>query len=186
MAAALSSYPFVLPLLAAAIAELSAILLRRTAATLGRRLFWVAGFLSSVAAGSLIWSYTWAMSITPVTPWGSALTQALGGIVLLAGGGLLLWSFATLGVESLVANERSRLVSHGPYRFMRRPMGAAIALLGIGGALTNGGPVMWIWLFGWLILSQPLFELEEWELRTRVNDAEAYLRRTPRYLPRRR
>jgi protein-S-isoprenylcysteine O-methyltransferase Ste14 len=186
MAGTLSAYPFVLALLAAGLAELSAILLRRVASTIGRWLYWLAGLLSLVAAGSLIWSYTWAMSISPTSPWGNALTQALGAILLLAGGGLLLWSLATLGVQSLLAQETSRLISHGPYRFLRRPMGFAVGLLGIGGALTSASPAMWVWFFGWLILSQPLFELEEWELRARLAGADEYLRRTPRYLPRRR
>jgi protein-S-isoprenylcysteine O-methyltransferase Ste14 len=185
MTGAISSYPFILALLAAGLAELSAILMRRAAPTLGRWLFWLAGLLSLVAAGSLIWSYTWAMSITPLSPWGNALTQALGAILLLTGVGLLLWAFGTLGVQSLIAQEGSRLVTHGPYRLLRRPMGAAIALLGIGGALTSGSPAMWVWFFGWLILSQPLFELVEWELLSRVDGAQEYLQRTPRYLPRR-
>ncbi|MFN2147980.1 MAG: methyltransferase family protein [Anaerolineales bacterium] len=186
MAGTLSAYPFVLALLAAGLAELSAILLRRVASTIGSWLYWLAGLLSLVAAGSLIWSYTWAMSISPTSPWGNALTQALGAILLLAGGGLLLWSLATLGVQSLLAQETSRLISHGPYRFLRRPMGVAVGLLGIGGALTSASPAMWVWFFGWLILSQPLFELEEWELQARLAGADEYLRRTPRYLPRRR
>jgi len=183
MAAALSSYPFVLALLAAGLAELSAILLRRAAPTFGPWLFRAAATLSVIAAGSLVWSYTWAMNLRPAEPWGSALTQALGAIILLLGGMLLLWSFGTLGVQSLVAHEQARLVTHGPYRLLRRPMGAAVGLLGIGGALTVGSPAMWVWFFGWLVISQPLFELEEWELLSRLQGAQDYLERTPRYLP---
>lgn len=186
MAGALSSYPFILALMAAALAELSAILMRRVASTLGIWLYGLAGALSVVAAGCLIWSYTWAMSIAPDPPWGSVITQALGALLLLVGAGLLLWSLATLGVQSLIARRDSVLISHGPYRWIRRPMGAAVGLLGVGGALVNGNPAMWIWFFGWLVLSQPLFELEEWELLTRLRGAGEYLRRTPRYLPRRR
>jgi protein-S-isoprenylcysteine O-methyltransferase Ste14 len=186
MAGALSSYPFVLALAAAALAELSAILIRRVGSTLGTWLYGLAGALSAIAAGCLIWSYTWAMGIAPETSWGNVLTQALGVLLLLAGAGLLLWSFASLGVQSLIANQQSVLVSRGPYRWIRRPMGAAVGLLGIGGALVNGSPAMWIWFFGWLVLSQPLFELEEWELLTRLPGGADYLQRTPRYLPRRR
>jgi hypothetical protein len=61
------------------------------------------------------------------------------------------------------------------------------AMLAAGLALTAVRVDGWIWFGVWFLLSQPLLELEEWELRSRLSDAATYLDRTPRYfkLPRR-
>ncbi len=65
-------------------------------------------------------------------------------------------------------------------------MGAAALLLGVGAALALNASTLWVWTGAWLLLSLPLHELEEWELRARLTGAAAYFERTPRYLPRRR
>lgn len=63
MLVTLSAYPFFLALLAAFLAEVSATLIRRVAATFGNWLYWLAGVLSAIAASCLIWSYLWALSL---------------------------------------------------------------------------------------------------------------------------
>jgi hypothetical protein len=55
------------------------------------------------------------------------------------------------------------------------------AMLAAGLALTTVRVEGWIWFGVWFLLSQPLLELEDWELRSRLSDATAYLDRTPRY-----
>jgi hypothetical protein len=54
-------------------------------------------------------------------------------------------------------------------------------MLAAGLALTTVRVEGWIWFGVWFLLSQPLLELEEWELRSRLLDAATYLDRTPRY-----
>ena len=56
------------------------------------------------------------------------------------------------------------------------------AMLAAGLALTTVRVDGWIWFGVWFLLSQPLLELEEWELRSRLSDAATYLDQTPRYL----
>ena len=53
--------------------------------------------------------------------------------------------------------------------------------LAAGLALTTVRTEGWIWLVTWFVLSQPLLELEEWELRARNPEAASYFDLTPRY-----
>jgi protein-S-isoprenylcysteine O-methyltransferase Ste14 len=185
VAAALSSFPFFLALLAAYLAEVSATLLRRVAATLGTWLYWLAGALSTIAAGCLIWSYLWALSLADPGQKPHPFLQALGALILLAGGSLMAWSMISLGAQTLFAIPGSRLVRGGPYQYVRRPMGIALILLGIGGAIAFHVGPLWTWTGAWFLLSLPVFELEEWEMRSRLPHAHSYLEHTRRYLPRR-
>jgi hypothetical protein len=50
------------------------------------------------------------------------------------------------------------------------------AMFAAGLALTTVRVEGWIWFGVWFLLS-----LEDWELRSRLSDATAYLDRTPRY-----
>ncbi len=185
MAATLSTYPFFLALLAAFLAEVSATLIRRVAATFGNWLYWLAGVLSTIAAGCLIWSYLWAISLAETNHSAHMLLTVLGSAIVLIGGSVLVWSLITLGAQTLLAAPRSRLIKHGPYQHLRRPMGVGVGLLGIGAAMALNASTLWVWSAAWFLLSLPHFELEEWELRTRLPLAESYLERTPRYLPHR-
>lgn len=181
----LSTYPFLLAVLAAFLAEVSSTLLRRVAATFGNWLYWLAGVLSTIAAGGLIWSYLWALSLANFDKRPHALLVVLGALVVLAGVSILIWSLVTLGAQSILPLPRSHLISYGPYKYLRRPMGVALGMLGVGAAMALGASALWVWSAAWFLLSLPLFELEEWELRARLPLADGYLERTPRYLPRR-
>ena len=185
MLVTLSAYPFFLALLAAFLAEVSATLIRRVAATFGNWLYWLAGVLSAIAASCLIWSYLWALSLADANQRADTLLAVLGSGIVLVGGFFLVWALVALGAQTFVARPGSRLVKHGPYKHIRRPMGVAVALLGIGGATALGATPLWVWSAAWFLLSLPQFELEEWELRTRLPLGETYLEQTQRYLPRR-
>jgi protein-S-isoprenylcysteine O-methyltransferase Ste14 len=186
MVETLTTYPFILAIAAATLAEISAILIRRVAEILGMWLYWVAGVLSTVAAGCLVWSYLWARSLSEAAQPAHTLLAVLGAGLILFGGLLLGWSSLALGIQALIVLPRASLVRHGPYRHLRRPMGAAALLLGVGAALALNAGTLWVWTVSWFLLSLPVFELEEWELRARLAGAEAYLERTPRFIPRRR
>ena len=180
----ISSYPFVLALLAAALAEFSAILVRRTAPMGGKWLWGLAGILSALSAACLVWSFIWAVSLQTVQKSSSpAGFQVIGMLIVLPGGALLVWSVIALARQTIYAWPEARLITESPYNFLRRPMGVGIGLIALGFALLTNNQASWVWLLVWAIISPLLFELEEWELKMRLLGAENYLNRTPRYLP---
>ncbi len=181
----ISLYPFVLALLAAALAEFSAILVRRMAPTIGKWLWGLAGILSALSAIGLVWSFIWAVSVQPphrLPP--PVIFQAIGMLIVVLGGTLLVWSVISLARQTIYAWPGARLVTESPYDYLRRPMGVGIGSIALGLALLTNSQASWVWLLAWAIISPLLFELEEWELQMRLIDARDYLSRTPRYLPR--
>jgi len=65
-----------------------------------------------------------------------------GGIVLLeAGVALRLWSIATLGRGFATALGSARLVTTGPYRFVRHPSELGLLLAAFGGAMMLASPL---------------------------------------------
>ncbi|MEA1977313.1 MAG: methyltransferase [Chloroflexota bacterium] len=181
----ISSYPFVLAFLAAALAEFSAILVRRTAPMVGKWLWGLAGVLSALSAAGLVWSFIWAVVTQPAQLQPPAVVfQVIGMLIVVPGGILLIWSVIALARQTFYAWPGARLVTKTPYEYLRRPMGVGIGLVALGLALLTNNPAGWVWLLAWAILSPLLFELEEWELKMRLPGAEDYFNRTPRYLPR--
>jgi len=181
----ISSYPFVLALLAAALAEFSATLVRRMAPTGGQWFWGLAGILSVLSAAGLVWSFVWAVSMqtSQQTP-PAAVLQAFGILTAVTGGALLVWSVSSLARQTIYAAPGTRLITASPYAYLRRPMGVGIGIIALGIALLANSQASWVWLLAWTIISPLLFELEEWELKMRFRDAADYLSKTPRYLPR--
>ncbi len=181
----ISSYPFVLALLAAALAEFSATLIRRTAPMFGKWLWGLAGILSALSAAGLVWSFIWAVSVqSPQLQPPAVISQVIGMLIAFLGGILLIWSASSLARKTFYAWPGASLVTESPYDYLRRPMGVGIGLIALGLALLTNNQASWVWLLVWAILSPLLFELEEWELKMRLPGAEDYFSRTPRYLPR--
>ena len=181
----ISSYPFVLALLAAALAEFSAILVRRTAPIIGKWLWGLAGVLSVLSAAGFVWSFIWAVSVqTPQNPPPPVVFQAIGMLIAVLGGVLLVWSMISLARQTIYAWPGAQLITKSPYDYLRRPMGVGIGLIALGLAFLTNSQAIWVWLLAWTIISPLLFELEEWELKMRLPDAADFLTRTPRYLPR--
>jgi protein-S-isoprenylcysteine O-methyltransferase Ste14 len=181
----ISSYPFALAFLAAALAEFSAILIRRTAPNIGKWSWGLAGVLSACSVIGLVWSLIWAVSVQvserPAPP---AVFQVLGIVLALLGGTLLFRSLISLGRQTVYAWPGARLITKSPYNHLRRPMATGLGIIALGLALVTINRASWVWLLGWAILSPLLSELEEWELKERIPGAAAYFRQTPRYLPR--
>ena len=178
----LSNYPFLLALLGAMLIELSAILVRRAAQALGGWLWILAGGLSMIGSATLIWSFLWAN--TPATSAlvrGNIFTLLLGSLLSLSGIVLLLRPLLILGRQAYLPWPTTHLVEEAPYKAMRRPMVLGMTILAMGLPLVTTQSDGWIWIGMWFFLVQPLLELEEWELRTRIPEAAAYLDRTPRY-----
>jgi hypothetical protein len=178
----LISYPFLLPLISAMVIELSAILVRRAAQTLGGWSWYLAGALSCLGVGALTWSLIWANNPdTNALPRGGAINFVIGPLLILSGVVWVVRAFLALGRQALLPWPPTRVVYLPPYRTRRRPMVLGWAMLAAGLALTTVCVEGWIWFGVWFLLSQPLLELEDWELRSRLSDATAYLDRTPRY-----
>jgi hypothetical protein len=178
----LSNYPFLLALVGAMVIELSAILARRAAQTLGGWLWYLAGVLSSLGAGTLIWSFIWAN--TPETiaaPRGGVFNLVIGPLLVLSGVVWVIRPLLTLGRQAFFPWPPTRLAVESPYRSRRRPMVLGMIMLAVGLPLTTTQVHGWIWFGVWFLLAQPLLEVEEWELRARLPGAAAYLDRTPRY-----
>jgi protein-S-isoprenylcysteine O-methyltransferase Ste14 len=122
-----------------------------------------------------------------VLPW-SALAFHGEGFVPLALGALV-------GAWTLTANRpgnfsifpepraKARLVTSGPYRFVRHPMYLAVLLLALGCA---AGWRTWIHAIAFVVLAIVLHRkagLEERYLLAQFPDYRGYLERTPRILP---
>ncbi|NIS82753.1 MAG: hypothetical protein GTO14_21720 [Anaerolineales bacterium] len=180
----IADYPFVLAIFAAVIAETSAILLRRIAPFFGQWCWWLSRSLTVIVYLSLSWSFYWAIR-QGTDPYAirRPILVVVGWLGLLLGVGLIVWSVVVLGRRTFIAQSDDKLETRPPYRFLRRPMGLGLIILGLGVVLILDAKSTWTWLLVWLIVSQPLQELEEWELRHRIPGAKDYLRKTPRYIP---
>ncbi len=178
-----SRYPFLLALAGALVIDLSAIFVRRAAHTLDGWVWYLAGVLSSLGAITLLWSLLWANTPDMLAqPRGGAINLLLGPLLILAGVVWLVRAILALGRQAYFPWPPTRLVTQPPYRERRRPMTLGWAMLAAGLALTTVRIEGWMWFGVWALLSQPLLELEEWELRKRTPDAKIYFENTPRYV----
>jgi hypothetical protein len=182
----LTDAPFLLALITAALAETSSTLLRRASSVLGRWAWSAANGMAGLSALGLIWSYVWAVNQARMSlPARRTGWWILGALAMMAGAVLVLLAVRALGRRTLFPRRCAGLEIRPPYRYLRRPTGLGVALLGLGAAITSGADALWTWLIAWFLLWQPLFELEEWELRARLPQARTYFARTARYVPRR-
>ncbi|MFN0179207.1 MAG: methyltransferase family protein [Gemmatimonadales bacterium] len=146
-----------------------------------------------VAIGIAVWAALLLPILAPSTVgWISAPLPSvlrLAGLGLLGGAGLLLWwTLASIGDNispSTSTRAGARLVTEGPYRFVRHPLytGGFLAMLGIGLAnqsipLLAAVPILLWWL-------PRRVRDEERNLTASYGDAyRAYQTRTGRFLPR--
>lgn len=205
MAQILLDYPFLLTLVAGFVAGLSAILARRAAPALGRGLQWLAGFLSSCAAlafiGSFLWAWGWtgmrslpgivtslatyAVPARAPSPFDVAV-MAFGWLIVAAGAALVAWAAAARVREAIYRLPASRVGQTPPYTRVRRPMALGFMAIALGGSVLTGTTSTWICYGIWLVMTQILLELADWEAGSRLPARREYLRQTPRYLPLRR
>jgi protein-S-isoprenylcysteine O-methyltransferase Ste14 len=134
-------------------------------------------FTYMVNPARMAWS---SMSIPPWLRW-------VGIGIGAAGAALFVWTFPTLGknlTDTVVTRRDHTLVVTGPYRFVRHPFYVAVALAMLGNALAAAN---WFLLGGGALVFVLLAirtRIEEAELVARFGDAYlAYMRRTPRFLP---
>ena len=114
----------------------------------------------------------------------------LGAPLLALGLGMWAWTvglFATVGQGTLAPwDPPQRFVARGPYRRVRNPMISGVVAILLGeAALFGSWPVFW-WAVTVFAINHVYFlAVEEPDLRHRFGgDYEAYMARTPRWLPR--
>jgi hypothetical protein len=180
----LTDAPFLLALIASALAEMSSTVLRRASSALGRWAWNTANVMAGLSVLGLVWSFVWAVSQARMvlSPRQSSL-WIVGALAIMAGAVLILLAVRVLGRRALFPTPSARLETRPPYRYLRRPIGLGVTLAGVGAGMMSGRDALWTWLIAWFLLWQPLFELEEWELKTRLARAREYFARTPRYIP---
>lgn len=145
------------------------------------------GLLLSVSVVAYVISpRSMAWSSLPLSVW----LRWAGVVLALAGGGLLTWTFRSIGTnitDTVVTRKNHVLVTHGPYRWVRHPFYGSVAVLVLGIAVTAAN--WFILLAGVVVLSLLVMRTrkEEENLVARFGDAyRGYMNSTGRFFPRRR
>lgn len=205
MGQVLLDYPFLLSLAAGLVAGISAVLARRAASALGSGLRWLAGLLTACAvvafAGSFLWSWGWTGTrslpgiVTSIATYAvpgrapSALAlgvDAIGWLIVGAGAALVCWGLAARTRAAVYLRSAQLFNRTPPYTRLRRPIALGLMVAGLGASIVAGTASAWLCLGVWVVCLQPLLELSDWEVASRVPAQREYQRRTPRYLPFRR
>jgi protein-S-isoprenylcysteine O-methyltransferase Ste14 len=181
----LSEYPFLLPLLGGFIVGAGAFSLRRASLVLSVKIWPVSWLLAALSSGSFLWSFNWAWGLEESPEGGSRqLLVIIGWICLVGGFTVVLWGLSALGMRAILPRPKDRIETRPPYAYLRRPIALGFIIAALGTSLIVGTPQAWVCFGVWLVLSQILLEIEEWELRNRIPAAIGYHARTPRYIPR--
>jgi protein-S-isoprenylcysteine O-methyltransferase Ste14 len=181
----LLDYPFFLPLLAAALAQVSAVFLRRASIALGSVPWNLSLILSACSIGASVWSMVWSWTLGD-TAGGSAyvLLTILGWLLALGGALLTVEAVRVRGLSPPRAWPQAKIETRPPYRWIKRPLEIGLILIALGATLIVHRIAGWVCFGSWLVGYLLLLELAERELRARLPEAGDYLKRTPRYLPR--
>lgn len=112
----------------------------------------------------------------------------IGAILFAAGDALLYWSHRALGRNwspVLEIRKEHRLVTEGPYRYVRHPMYSGIFLTGIGMAVLSANSIVAVWFLGTVTVMYVVRVASEEEMLLEYFGEEyrAYMRRTGRLFP---
>lgn len=107
------------------------------------------------------------------------------GLVLYAGiSAWLIWTDVHLSRVFVGDLSKRKVITTGPYRFVRHPRYAAMIGAGIACALTLGSVLAWALAIGWIWVNVRRVQLEEAHLQKLFGaDYAAYASRTARFLP---
>jgi protein-S-isoprenylcysteine O-methyltransferase Ste14 len=127
-------------------------------------------------------SMTWASFYLP--SWARWSGVGLG----VAAGGLLIWTFRSLGhnlTDTVVTRRDATLITHGPYRWVRHPFYLAFALAVIANTLVTANAFLAISGTAAFFVIVARTAIEEQMLIERFGrDYQDYMRHTGRFLPR--
>lgn len=144
----------------------------------------------SIARGLVVGQFLLAAAIVLTTTWQKipSTIHVAGAICLLAmGSGLAVWAWLEMGLRRLRIMphpaETAKLLSRGPYRYVRHPMYAGLLIATAGCLCWSFGTqrcLMWTLLFSVL---EAKSRLEEQLLIAKFVDYSAYRQHTWRFLP---
>jgi protein-S-isoprenylcysteine O-methyltransferase Ste14 len=110
--------------------------------------------------------------------------QSIGLVLYLGGAIWLIWTDRYLAKVFAGDLSKRKVMTQGPYRFVRHPRYAALVASRIAFALTLGSILAWLFFLGWLWVNLRRVRLEEAHLRELFGaEYEAYIARTARFLP---
>ncbi len=110
--------------------------------------------------------------------------QTIGLVLYLAGAIWLIWTDRYLAKVFAGELSERKVMTQGPYRFVRHPRYAALIASRIAFALTLGSILAWFFFLGWLWVNLRRVRLEEEHLRELFGaEYEAYAAKTSRFLP---
>jgi protein-S-isoprenylcysteine O-methyltransferase Ste14 len=110
--------------------------------------------------------------------------QSIGLLLYLAGAVWLIWTDRYLAKVFAGDLSQRKVMTKGPYRFVRHPRYAALIASRIAFALTLGSILAWFFFLGWLWVNLRRVRLEEDHLRKLFGaEYDAYAARTARFLP---
>ncbi len=118
----------------------------------------------------------------PLLPWSASICLGLAGLVLILGGVSLIWSLRTLPLT-----ERGRrLVTEGPYQYVRHPLYSTMFLsLGLAAFFVTRTFWVLVAIGSLFALAHLLVRREEAFMERCFGEAwRTYARRTPRFFPR--
>ncbi len=116
------------------------------------------------------------------------LARWIGVVFGVVAGGLLIWTFHSLGhnlTDTVVTRRNATLVTHGPYRWVRHPCYLAFAMAVIANTLVTASGFLAITGIAAFLAIVARTSIEENKLIDRFGrDYVEYMRRTGRFLPR--
>jgi len=135
--------------------------------------------------GAVAAAITVPSAALPADPW---LTVTLGSTLVLAGVALRQWAARTLGryfTRSVLIREGHRVITSGPYRFVRHPGYAGVLVAQVGLALTLGSWLsVGLMVIGFFLAHIPRITAEEAVLETNlVEQYRDYERTRKRLIP---
>ncbi len=116
------------------------------------------------------------------------LARWIGVVFGVGAGGLLIWTFHSLGhnlTDTVVTRRNATLVTHGPYRWVRHPFYLTFGMAVIANALVTANGFLAITGIAAFLAIVARTSIEESKLIDRFGrDYMEYMRRTGRFLPR--
>jgi hypothetical protein len=181
----LVDHPYLVPVVAGFLAAGSAVLFRKAAQVFGEWLGWLSLAASVAAALAFLAGFLWAATMPPVAA-PTPVQIAVGFVLALGGSALAGWALHVRGIGVLRAWRADRFEQNPPFWIVRRPLelGTTVCIFGL--CWLRPAPTVWICLAAWTLLWNVVLELGDWELRQRLPSCRDYLKRTPRYVPKRR
>lgn len=143
-----------------------------------------------IARGLVLAQFVLASAIVLSSEWSrlpSPPIALLAVLLLLAGSGLAVWAWLTMGSRHLKImphpHREAKLLRHGPYAWIRHPMYAGLLLAMLGCWLWDGSILLGVWWLGLAVVLVCKTRIEEGLLIEKFAEYAEYRQRTWRFLP---